>query len=67
MVDNFEARKKMNEPKINIDHITNSILYVRASGSIEDVSADLQSEPIKTIAQLLHEKTTEVIENKAQE
>jgi len=54
----------MNENKINIDHITDSVLYVRASGSIQDVSADLESQPTKTIAQLLDEKTTKEIENK---
>lgn len=42
-----------------IDHIVDSVLYVKASGSISDVSEDLESVPTKSIAQLLNEKTPE--------
>ena len=48
----------MNQIPSNID-IGNSVLYVKASGSIEDVSDDLLLEPTKTIAQLLDEKKYE--------
>lgn len=53
----------MNESNINVDNIIDSVLHIRASGSIADISADLESEPTKTIAQLLDEKTTETPEN----
>lgn len=50
----------MNEKHIpNIDNIIDSVLYVRASGAIEDISADLASVPSKTIAQLIDEKKSE--------
>lgn len=54
----------MNEQNIKIDNIIDSVLHIRASGSIADVSADLECQPTKTIAQLLDEKTTETTQNK---
>lgn len=45
----------MNQIPSNID-IINSVLYVKASGAISDVTEDLLSEPTKSIAQLLNEK-----------
>lgn len=47
-----------------IDNIVDSVLYVKASGSISDVSQDLEAVPTKTIAQLLNEEPQE---NKTQE
>jgi hypothetical protein len=57
----------MNESNINTNNIIDSVLYIRASGSIADISADLESQPTKTIAQLLDEKTTEINQNKTTE
>lgn len=39
-----------------IDNIVDSVLYVKASGAISDISEDLESVPTKTIAQLLNEE-----------
>jgi len=52
-------QQKINENNIKTNNIIDSVLYIRASGSIEDVSSDLESQPTKTIAQLLDEKTKE--------
>jgi hypothetical protein len=57
----------MNESNIKVNNIIDSVLHIRASGSIEDVSADLQAQPTKTIAQLLDEKTTETNQNQTSE
>lgn len=57
----------MNESNIKINNIVDSVLHVRASGSIADVSADLEAQPTKTIAQLLDEKTNETTENQTSE
>lgn len=42
-----------------IDNIVDSVLYVKASGAISDVSQDLEAIPTKTIAQLLNEDPQE--------
>jgi len=52
---------------IKTNNIIDSVLHIRASGSIEDVSSDLESQPTKTIAQLLDEKTTKIEEDKISE
>jgi hypothetical protein len=57
----------MNESNIKVNNIIDSVLHIRASGSIEDVSADLQAQPTKTIAQLLDEKTTETNQSQTSE
>jgi hypothetical protein len=54
----------MNEKNIKTNNIIDSVLHVRASGTIEDVSSDLEALPTKTIAQLLDEKTTETNQDK---
>jgi hypothetical protein len=57
----------MNKINIKTNNIIDSVLHVRASGTIEDVSSDLESLPAKTIAQLLDEKTTETNQDKTSE
>jgi hypothetical protein len=57
----------MNKTNIKTNNIIDSVLHIRASGSIEDISSDLESQPTKTIAQLLDEKTTKTDEDKISE
>ena len=48
----------MNNPHFSDFNMADSVLYVKASGSISDVSHDMNCPETKTIAQLLNEEKT---------
>lgn len=47
----------MNDPLFSTDNLIDSVLCVKASGSIADVSADFDAVPTKTIAELITDET----------
>lgn len=48
----------MNNPDFSDFNMADSVLYIKASGSISDVSYDMNCPETKTIAQLLNEEKT---------